>query len=843
MLGLLVNCTLSEEVHHQYLDQESWEFRQVGKNNWHSIEVPGDIISHLLSREEIPDPFFRFNEDSLQWIEDQNWEFSTKFERPRIMEGSKSTIIFHGLDTYADVFLNDSLILQADNMYRKWEVEVSSLLKSSNQLRIYFHSPIKMEKKRLEDLGYLPINSNERAIPEARTRTFSRKAPFQYGWDWGPRLVTSGIWRSIEMVHVPAAHIKEVFFNPLLVTDSLANYHFETTITSNDVVDQQIEILLSDSIYYTTEVSLKKGVNHFTFPIEINNPELWWCQGYGDPHLYPVTINLRKGDLLIDTYGSRLGVRSLELIQKPDEAGRSFYFELNGIPVFAKGANYIPNETLVSRIDSSTYRRVIKDAVDANMNMLRVWGGAIYEDDLFYELCDAYGILVWQDFMFACETTPPTEYMFESIRQEAVDNVIRLRNHACIAIWCGDNENLHGWHNWGWDKLNTPDIDSTIYAGYRHISTQILPEAVKKYHPGIAYWSTSPASYPGDQLADRKSGDEHDWTIWFGMKDFEAYGENVPRFVSEYGVQSLPDLKTVRAFAEGADLDLESEVMDHRQRSRFDWMKPGMSGNDVILAYCSRYFHSSKDFEGTVYLSQMMQALAFKTGIESHRKNKPYCMGSLYWQLNDCWPTISWATVDYYGKWKAAHYWVRDAFNPLLMVPEWSEQELLVRIINDDAAHKQGALKIYAFPLNRPGEVSLIWEDTVEADFDSATEVPGLNKIKKNKDQGLFFEWSNAPLGLQSSAVLLPDRPKNLEWSDPEFTMRTTSLGSGKWEIELVGDQFAYGVELQSSTTGKWSDNYFSLIPGKNKRVVFTAVDTDSTPEISVQSYIDYVEQ
>jgi beta-mannosidase len=441
--------------------------------------------------------------------------------------------------------------------------------------------------------------------------------------------------------------------------------------------------------------------------------------------------------------------------------------------------------------------------------------------------------------MFACETTPPTEYMFESIKQEAIDNVIRLRNHPSMALWCGDNENVVGWNTWGWDEIHTDEIDSAIYAGYLHISTEILPKAVAEFHPGIDYWASSPASYPGDQPANRKSGDEHDWTIWFGQKPFEAYGDPTPRFVSEYGVQAFPDMATIEAFARKNDMGIDTEVMNHRQRSDFSWLKPGMNGNDMILQYIDLYFGEPKDFKSTVYLSQLMQARALKTGIEMHRRVKPYCMGSLYWQINDCWPTVSWASVDYFGRWKSSHYRVRDAFKPFLIVPEWIENELIVDLISDDTNQKTLLLSIYEFPVFDQGEISEIWNKEVSPEFDHAIRLEDF-PTQYDRSKGLYFELKDGA-EIVAYNILLPERPKDLSFSNPEISIKTNRLEPGRWNVELKGTSYAHGVFIEASVPGVWSDNYFNLPAGKTKTLTFDQSNQSSAPEFNVSSYIDYV--
>jgi beta-mannosidase len=361
--------------------------------------------------------------------------------------------------------------------------------------------------------------------------------------------------------------------------------------------------------------------------------------------------------------------------------------------VFMKGANIIPPEVLSPETTQETYLQLIAGAVDANMNMLRVWGGGIYPDDYFYNFCSARGLLVWQDFMFACALQPDDAGHLENIRREAAYNIKRLRNHTCLAMWCGNNENLIGWHNWGWQQMYAPEIRAKMWENYQKIFHEILPVAVKTFDQKTPYRTTSPANFM-DELPDRKSGDEHDWTIWFGQKPFTAFWENVPRFVSEWGMQSFPHMATIRSFADREDLWLHSAVMQHRQRSRMDWLKPGFNGNDMIKWYVGQYYDVPENFDDFVYVSQLMQALGCKTAIEAHRSSRPHCMGSLYWQLNDCWPTVSWATMDYYFRWKAAHYAVKKAFAPVIISAKLDNAHAQVFIVSDKTESIDAELKI-----------------------------------------------------------------------------------------------------------------------------------------------------
>jgi beta-mannosidase len=479
-------CSSGGDDYRQLTLDSGWEFRQAGESGWRTATVPGSVHGDLLQHGLIPDLFYRANEDSIQWIEKADWEYRTRFNPDAaIRNAGYMELDFKGLDTYADVYLNDSLVLQADNMFIAWQVPVSGLLRpGENELRIYFHSPVNRGMEKLRQLPYILKATNEQAPEDQRTNVFTRKAPFHYGWDWGPRLVTSGIWRPVQLRAWSLAAIEDVYIEKISVNPERAEYKAHITVKALQPGEYGARLGVQGLPgEFSTGARLEPGVHVLTVPFAIDNPSLWWSHGLGEPHLYTLDIGLLDGSKKIDGRSQRIGVRDIQLVQEPDSAGRSFRFELNGVPVFMKGANYIPSHTITPMVTPDVYRRVIADAVAANMNMLRVWGGAIYEEDLFYDLCDENGILVWQDFMFACALMPADEQHWDNIRKEAEYNVRRLRNHPGMALWCGNNENLTAWHHWGWKEAYPDSISQRLWEGYEKIFYQILRQAVADHHP------------------------------------------------------------------------------------------------------------------------------------------------------------------------------------------------------------------------------------------------------------------------------------------------------------------------------------------------------------------------
>lgn len=825
--------------------EANWEFSEAGKDQWLPATVPGTVHADLLANEQIEDPHFRMNEDKVQWIEDKDWVYRTTFQVDADLLGKDLVELeFLGLDTYADVYLNDSLLLSADNMFVAHVLDVkSALVQGENSLRIYFHSPVARGMEKLKRLDYIIPAVNEQAPEGEKTNVFTRKAPFHYGWDWGPRLVTSGVWRPVILRAADKARIEDVFVETISIADDKAQLRgfVEVRVLEEGVYDLSLTADGEPEAFNAT-VNLSPGLQLVPIQFDILQPKLWWSNGLGEPYLYDFQFELQMDGKLVGQHALDYGVRTIQLVQTPDDAGRSFYFEVNGVPVFMKGANVIPSNTLTPSVDQATYDRLIRNTVEANMNMLRVWGGAIYEEDYFYELCDRNGILIWQDFMFACALQPGDEAHLENIRQEAEYNVKRLRNHASLALWCGNNENLHGLHHW-WNDMFEPEVEAFMRETYNRIFLEILPSAVEKHHPGMGYWSTSPSAY-GDELADRRSGDEHDWTIWFGQKPFSAYGEDVPRFVSEYGLQAFPDMHTIKEFTSEEDRAWDSEVMRHRQRGTMEYVAPGFDGNDMIRHYMERYYKVPEKFEDFVYVSQLLHAKAYKTALEAHRRNMPHCMGSLYWQINDSWPTISWATVDFHGRWKAAHYAVRKANETVIVAPVVTGNRIKVFAVSDRLDPFSGELKGTLMGLN--GTVLLSEKVPVTVAANTSTEI----------FEDTFGAFITPEMDISSLVVVLEllekdsviadniaymVEPKDLPLANAEVKTSFEATESG-YALTLTCDVLAKDVFVDTPYGDVFAtDNYFDLVPGRPKTIeLITHRSLDLEKEVVIKTLNDF---
>ncbi|AFN74531.1 beta-mannosidase [Melioribacter roseus P3M-2] len=806
----------------------NWKFRQAkGEDAWKNAIVPGCVQLDLLNGGFIPDPYYRTNEREIQWIEKEDWEYKTEFVADsEMLNASNAEIVFDGLDTYADVYLNGNLILTADNFYCGWRCNIGKYLKpGKNELRIYFHSPIKKTLPLFEKNGFEYGANNSQ--PEPKLSVYSRKPGYHFGWDWGPRILTTGIWRPVYIELWNNARIDNVRFVQKSLNSGRAHLQIVAEIISSGKFLKELKLSSSQKSFADVSVGkqLNPGINRVKIDFTIEAPKLWWCRGLGKQHLYELNLELISDGEVEDNWRGRVGLRTLELVEEDDDYGKSFYFKINGKPVFIKGANILPPDYFPQRVSKNDYLKLLDDVASAGMNMVRLWGGAIYEDDLFYDLCDEMGVMVWQDFMFACAMYPADEVMQKRIRAEAEYNIIRLRNHPSLAIWCGNNEIDEGWHTWGWqERYNySEDTCNLLWGYYKKIFHEILPESVDKLDKGRPYWQSSP-KYGFVDDRSRYEGDMHYWGVWFLNHPREKFNEFLPRFMSEYGLQSMPELKTFMQFSQPQDWNLDSDVLKAHQRQYPNPKKNQfLGGYDMLLKYLEREYVVPGNFEHLTYVSQLLQADYLKYAIELHRRSKPYCMGTMYWQLNDVWPVVSWSTVDYYGRWKAAHYAVKKAYTPVLASAADENDFINVYVINDLTEKLEATLS--ARLMNFYGKVFYEDEIRVVIDDDSSTVALKLDKsrilngirkeeallnlmlIKNNTviaDNNFFFAYTNR--------LLLPP---------PKIELETAQAGTRRF-IKIASDVFVKNLFIKcENTDGKYSDNYFDLLPNTEKTIEF----------------------
>ncbi|MDZ7372946.1 MAG: hypothetical protein ONB23_03155 [candidate division KSB1 bacterium] len=810
--GMLVRGAEARELRIRTPLHEGWQFRQVGTQRWYPAEVPGCVHTDLLRNGLLPDPFFRDNEAKVQWVGKTDWEYELRFSVPSVLlDREQIELVCEGLDTYADVWLNGVRVLRADNMFRTWRVPVKRWLAvGENILRVVFRSPINEVLPKMKDRKVLLPAANDQG---EKTSPYTRKAPYHFGWDWGPRLVTCGIWRPIYLLGWDTAVLRSVYF----VTASLAEDTAVLTVQVEVEVTQpghyRFEVRSPEAAFSAQEqhVDLPSGVQTVSVPVRIDRPRLWWPNGYGEQYLYRVEVTLSQDSRLLDRWQGRLGLRSLELRQKEDPWGRSFEFVVNGVPIFAKGGNWIPADNFPTRVTSEKYRWLLESCRAANMNMLRVWGGGVYEDEVFYDLCDELGLLVWQDFMFACSLYPGDEAFMESVRLEATDQVKRLRNHPCLALWCGNNEIEAGWFEWGWKQ----QYPASCWEDYRKLFYSVLPEVIREHDPQRPYWPSSPSSNLEDLPQSERMGDVHYWMVWHGGLPFEAYLEQHPRFMSEYGFQSFPLLETVKAFTLPQDWDIESPVMlVHQKHPR---------GNRLIREYMERDWPVPRRFEDFLVMSQIVQAEGIKLGAEHLRRIRPRCMGSLYWQIDDCWPVASWSSIDYFGRWKALHYYAARFYAPILVSPYVQGEKVHVYVVNDRREPFRGQLRtaVHDFATGVVHEEVL----PVAVPPGSSTkltqyDVPSLLSGTDARRSVLLCEVLEDGTPISQNTLLFV-RPKELILPPAELTLEVSGSGQ-RPQVKVLASAFAKSVFLLApGFEGRFSDNYFDVFPGRPVAVDF----------------------
>ena len=786
---------------------QNWEFKALSDSVWRSASVPGMVHMDLLKHELIPDPNIGTNEREVQWVEKETWQYRVNFELPVDFPKSNRELLFTGLDTYAEVILNGENILHSENMFRNYARDVSHLLQSGeNSLLITFKSLEEVHGTNFEDQApYHLTAANDQGDPQYSV--YTRKAQFQFGWDWSLRLVTSGVWRPVMLLGWENTRLGQLQIYQESLTDDLATGNIQAEFWGNQGANYQLKIFdeASNQLLGSGDI-LEENYWSDAVPFQLSNPKKWWTHDLGEPHLYELRIEIWEGEELVEKNWTSFGFRTIELIQEEDAVGISYYFKLNGVPIFARGANYIPSDVLLSRIQANDRYNLLRQAKEANMNMLRVWGGGIYEADDFYQTCDELGILIWQDFMFACAMYPADPLKMINIGQEVSDNINRLRNHPCIALWCGNNEVNVAWYNWGWQKQHGISEEDSIKmkADYDVLFHQLLPGFVRDLDPGRPYVHTSPLSNWG-KPENFDTGSMHYWGVWHGRDPFEGYQTNVGRFMSEYGFQSFPHWHTITAFADEDQWSLDSEVMTHHQKSYI--------GNNLIEEHVQTYFGPSQNFREFVYKSQLAQALGMKMAIEAHRSRQGHCMGSLFWQLNDSWPGPSWSAIDYYGRPKALYFQLAQLYQPISLVAHFESGTAALSVVNSTRETVKGTLRIQLTKFNGKA----IFEEQKVVVIESGA----VGKLEEIIPTALFKKWQDRAY-LQAQ-YLDADGEVLSEINEHLLAAKELRMPKPKIQYEFLEDGitlsirskgFVKGVYLEGPEHARFSNNFFDLQPG-----------------------------
>lgn len=808
----------------------NWTFCQVGDTLWSDAKVPGTVHQDLLNHNRIPNPFYGMNEEAVQWVENEDWMYRTSFVVDEHQLGRDAAVLeLDGLDTYADVFLNGALILRSDNMFVGHKIEVKPVLrKGVNQLLVRFRSPVKEVLPQLQTNGFDYPASNDHS--PWRTSVYTRKAPYSYGWDWGIRLATCGIWRPVRLVFSDVARIEDYYVCQEAVTQAKADV--DNRLEINNVTSNTVSALLKVDYHYSDsdtkeirkQIELRPGANTVSLPVSIEKPHLWMPNGWGEPSLYKFTASLSVDGVEIAKQERNVGLRTVRVVMDDDEHGKSFYFVVNGKQMFAKGANFIPDDALLPNVTPERYKRIFEDVKAANMNMLRVWGGGIYEDDEFYDEADRNGILIWQDFMFACSSYPHDPLFVGRVEAEAEYNIKRLRGHASLAMWCGNNEIYEAMRYWGWQRKYSAEAFAEMERGYNVLFSELLPQMVERLDGTRFYMHSSPYEANWGRPKSWKTGDSHNWGTWHGRKPFESFDTDVPRFMSEYGFQAFPEMKTIRTFAEEKDFELESPVMNAHQKADI--------GNALIKQTMGLYYKVPEKFEDLVYVGLVLQGQGMRHGIEAHRRNRPYCMGSLFWQLNDSWPVVSWSGIDYYGNWKALMYQSKRAFAPILINAIKEGDDLCVYLVSDELQDHDG-VRLDVELMDFDGKAQGKW---TQSGMLAANSSVLFMKKPAGELQGKLSAATSLlhfTLKAKKGATLADDvfyfaYPKDQKL--PEANIETSVRRRGDAiEMTLKTDKLARDIFVEVPVQGvRFTDNFFDLLPGQRKKITITSPEGHS---------------
>lgn len=806
---------------------ENWKLRERNAEDYLETKVPSSVCQTYLEHGLMKDPYYRAQENDALKMMEQDYEFSTVFSPDEeLFRYPYISIVFEGLDTLADIWLNGKHLGYANNMHRSWEYEVKSVLKEeNNELKILFYSPTNYIKEMDSRDGFWPIPTEAmRGTPHIR------KSQCMFGWDWGPRLPDIGIFREIKLIGCDTERLDSVYIRQnhqegkvklcidiqIKCMDSRFPLYFgkdEEQLCTRQIFAKIKIVDPSGALINVIEVNDGNKVPE----IDINHPELWWPNGLGEQPLYTVIVELSKNGVVVDTFKKRIGLRTLTVRREKDRYGESFAQEVNGVTYFAMGADYIPEDCILSRINKERTRELLQHAISAHYNSIRVWGGGYYPDDFFWDICDELGLVVWIDFMFACGVYRLCDDEFEqNMIEEFIQNIKRIRNHPSLGLWCGNNEmeSFYCTNILGFDE------DKEFAADYIKLHEYIIPKLVKQYDPETFYWPSSPSS--GGGFKDTNSphkGDVHYWDVWHGNKPFTEYRKFKFRYLSEFGFQSFPSFRTVESFTEPEDRNVFSLVMEKHQRNA--------AANGKIMNYMEQTYLYPTNFEILLYASQLLQAEAIKYGVEHFRRNRGVCMGTIIWQLNDCWPVASWSSIDYYGRWKALHYYEKRFFAPLFISceeegalsqdpnpnaePYALNKSIKLCVTNDTMAKEKVTVKWEL----RDNTSAILRKEEKEVIVDAMSCTWLKQENFDNADEyNSYISYRLVKNGEEiSSGSVIFTVPKFFKFLNPDLQVFVEQD-----EIVVVAENYAKSVEIRNEDDDLiLSDNFFDMNAGEKR--------------------------
>ena len=799
--------------------------------DWHIASVPGTVQTDLLAAKLLPDPFYRDNEAKVQWVGLADWQYETTFTVDKAtLQRDHVELVFDGLDTFADIYLNGHKLASADDMFRRWSIPVKEALhEGKNTLEVRLYSPIERLLPWLLKQPYALPGEFDSAFGDEpkgkQTANYVRKAAYQYGWDWGPRIVTEGIWQPVHLDSWNLLRVADFHVAQNYVSSEAAQVaaQWDIDADTSETVHISVDAIGPDgqtAAHVEQDVTVDSGHQTISLPLRIAHPRRWFPAGYGAPDMYTFKTSIRDGHGELYSAAHDVGLRTVELRRDKDAWGKGFAFVINGIPVFAKGADMIPFDSFPTRASDAQMQQVLQSAHDANMNMVRIWGGGYYMPDAFYAMADKLGLMVWQDFMFGGAIPPDDAAFVENTRQEAVEQVMRLRDHASIVLWCGNNEVQTGWESWS-DRLKfaaslPPGQRDQIVTGMVNLFGNVLRNVVTQYDRDVPYWASTPSTDYEGPANVLDNGDYHYWNVWSGeAKPVEEYLDITPRFQSEYGLQSFPDMRTIHAFAGPGDLQPESPVM--RDHQKYD----SGNGNKRLMLYITRSYGEPKDFPSFVYLSQAMQAHGIQLAAEHLRASRPQAMGSLYWQLNDVWPGASWASIDYYGRWKALQFHARRFYAPLLIAALRNHGQTTVSLVSDrttpsDLHWRMRVMDFSGKTLSTHEEAASV-PALASSNVATYTDAQLLNGADPHATFAVF-ELLDGDRTVSQNLVFF-DEAKNLQLPAPHVQAKLEAGGEG-YTLSLSTNQLARDVWVSfGQLDAELSDNAFDLLPGQSIRL------------------------
>jgi beta-mannosidase len=811
-----------------------WEFKAIDEDTWMKAEVPSTVWTDLMRAGRIDvDPFYRDNELKVQWVEKKEWEYRKYFNISEdFLKHDKIVLDCRGLDTITEIYLNGKLLVKTINMFIEYEFDIKPLLKTGkNEIHIIFRSILEWNRQQVA----ADPNVSEQLISSKGNVFFGRKEGSDYGWDWGVRLLTCGIWRSIRVAAYDTGRIIDLGVRQDLSKSSQAILNITTEIEqfNEKDLDLNIQILFDEEM--VSQVEAKVSSNKIEKQMTIEDPKLWWPNGLGDQPLYTVIATLKNGSTVVHTKKVKIGLRTVEIVREKDERGESFGIHVNGHLIFCKGANWVPADALPDRITEEKYIHLLSSCKESNFNMIRIWGGGLYEPDIFYEYCDENGILVWNDFTFAVGPFMATESYLENVRNEITNVVRRLRHHPSIALWCGNNEsegNMAGGQRW------IERYEGVDWENYDKIFHELIPQTAALYDPDRPYWPSSP-HHPLDREKKNPdyntiSGNAHTYAVWGGRRDFSAFKEmGKYRFMAEFGFQSLPDMETIRAFTAPEDRYFSSRIIDHHEKSGGPYRPGSTIGTTKIARHVCDMFIMPKDLENWVYISQILQAEGMKIGCEAMRRAYPASTGALYWQLDDNWPVTSWSGMDFFGRWKALQYMAKHFFNPVLVSGEventqtkiWGtsdlREEISVKLEWELGKFGTGIIKtgeeIVALKSNSS---TLLMELDLDENIGENPEFITYRKFCYENRANYYLNYKLIQNGsILSSNISFFVKPKYLNLKDPGLKTKIKKK-DGHLAVTISAENFAAYVCLGlKNSYARFSDNYFHLLPGEKKQI------------------------